>query len=347
MNSSNKKKYKDIFFEKKKSIVPRANYLKLEQTYNNAQKIVHGYFENLDDFEFYRTAITYNYHGYKLKEYLQEGKQNVIDGYREVDWDKYQKSLVLFFADKDYDDFITVDKVDSVNFFYTKWYSIENYLVTEEAFEVVLKNFFTHMTPQIIKLLLSLFNVAQKQFHVQIKSITRFILIFRRLKKELDLDKIIMPDFIVLNRMNYMEKKLVTENTYRQITRDPTVPHLQKSLVRSASIKEILVAKCKADAELINFTNILFSHKMLYDVKEPKIYVRGKYELWFFTELINTVENAVDQIYIEQRIDETTYPKPSKKIAVTNANAFHLIASKLSYPPELDSFLNVNFDKIQ
>ena len=100
------------------------------------------------------------------------------------------------------------------------------------------------------------------------------------------------------------------------------------------------------DANLINFESLLKNDLRLKSIAEPKQYVRGKYELWFFVEMIKSVENAIGVIYDELNIEEREYPKPRKKFEVNSANAFYLLASRIPIPSELHSFLNFNFKAI-
>jgi hypothetical protein len=343
-NSKGKVTYKQGFFEKEKSKIVGSNYIRLLQVYWSKTNSVHLFVENIDDFEFYRTFVKFIYRSYEPIAYRLEGKKNVIDAYEEINWKRFKRSKVLFFADKDYDDLLKKPQVEASNFFYTRYYSIENYLVNEPTFRIVLSNFFTKMDNELTEKLVAKFNFAHSLFIHKLKALTRFILIYREIDKDLDLDKFKMSYFIHIENMELLEKRLVLEYNYNRIKRDPLASSLEKSLLRKDTISEILVNKCGAAKEIVTFSKIMLKEVVLNSIPDPHIFIRGKYALWFFMEMIQSADHAIKAIYEqEKRKFDQTNPIPKMRSNISQTFIFDLLASKLDIPKEIEEFLMYNY----
>lgn len=342
MNSSNNQ-YAATFFKKKEAIIPKASYMKLQQNYSTSDNTLHIFVENNDDFEFYKPGITYVFRDYKTIPYSMEGKRNVIDGYLEIDWNKYKRHKILFFADKDYDDILNNTEVSSSNFFYTKYYSIENYLVNEDVFKIILDRFFTRMDLRVKNKLIEKFKFSYKIFVQQIKALTSFILIDRESAKKLDLDELKMTDFLLADSMNLFEIKLLKKDQYHSITRNPHKSSDLKKLIRKHTIKEILAKKCNGDINIFTFANVIKKRSLLNSITTSQIYTRGKYDFWFLYEMINTADKAIKSIYSEDSIEVTEQnPMPHKRTVINDTNIFDLLAPKIQIPHDVKYFLNLN-----
>jgi hypothetical protein len=339
--------YSDVFFAKKDSIIPKASYIKLQQYYVPQKSAVHLFVENDDDFEFYRTTINYVYRDYETYHYPMQGKKNLKDGYKEIDWKKFNRAKVLFFADKDYDDILNIERLEESNFFYTKYYSIENYLVSSEVFDIVLNRFFTPIDDSTKEKLHKLYNVAYASFIEKMRTLTSFILIDREKSKRADLDEFKMSYFIHFEAMEYMEKKLISNFSYHKIIRDSKSTPLQKNLLRNMSIKEILAKKCNADEEIFTFNEIMAKKRVIAAIGNHKIFVRGKYDLWFFLEIIKSTDKAIKRIYDSggRKVTDKE-PLPKKKIDISDKNIFDLLCSKVLHPVDVKTFLMNNYNSL-
>ncbi|MEO6286755.1 MAG: DUF4435 domain-containing protein [Dyadobacter sp.] len=336
--------YKDLLFEKKKVIVPRARFIQLQQKYIRNEKSLHVFTENNDDFEFYRHTIAHVFTGYKIEHYSMEGKKNVKEIFNEIKTTAYNSSLLLFFVDKDYDDILNIPMIKEINFFYTKYYSIENYLVSSEILEIILGRFFTHMNSKVKIKLIDLYNVAYSLFVKQMKVFTKFILLDREKTKKAELDKFKLAYFIHIEGMVYMFKKLRTDYIYNKIIRDTKSTKLQKNLLRNKGILDILVEKCNYDKSIVSFYKLYQKYKEIELISDPKIHIRGKYELWFFIEVIKTVDQAVKKIFDnDSDISSEHEAVPRARTPISDDNIFDLVCPKMGFPEDVNNFAKRNY----
>lgn len=196
------------FFAKKEAYIPKTSKIKLEQDYQKHEKTLHLFCENEDDYEFYRHSINHHFSEYKIHHYSQSGKANVIKAYKEIDWKKYSRQRVLFFIDKDYDDLIERGlKEEASNLFITKYYSIENYLVTEEILRIILNRIYQIHDEKILGYLTKKFSDAYSIFTQQLISITSCILIFRKQDLHMNLDGLKLDSFFYFRELSLHKKK--------------------------------------------------------------------------------------------------------------------------------------------
>lgn len=337
---------RDIFLAQKESIIPKARYLTLKQNYMPATKDVHVFTEDGDDYEFYRTAINQIFIGYKAFKYFMKGKSNLIELYKLIDWTRYKKSKLLFFADKDYDDILRISQIIQPNFFYTKYYSIENYLVTEEVFSIILdRYYFNELTVDLENKLLKLFRDSYQQFTIKLRTLTWFILIDRLKSKKAVLEELKLPLLIHFEKMQYFEKKLVSQQYYDRIMRSND--NHKKNLIRYMTLKDIFVNKCGATSDDYHFENIMLTRQLIKDIDQHKNFLRGKYDLWFFLEILKTVDKTIESIYNSESIIPTTEnPMPRKKLEITAQNIFDLVSPKMELPTDVVIFLTNNYNTL-
>ncbi|MDF2931342.1 MAG: hypothetical protein K0R36_673 [Chryseobacterium sp.] len=337
---------KELFFAKKEAIIPKARYFTLKQIYMSSAKDVHIFTEDDDDYEFYRTSINKIYTDYKHHKYLMKGKSNLLEVYKLIDWTRYSKSKLLFFADKDYDDIVGVRMILEPNMFYTKYYSIENYLVTEEVFLIILDRFYVNdITEELQKKLLDLYRNSYEKFIIKLRTLTWFILIDRLSSKKAVLEGIKLQHLIYFNMMQFFEKKLVTKEMYERIMRSDD--NLRKLQIRHTTLKDILVNNCGAVKSEYHFENIMHTRELIMPISNHKFFLRGKYDLWFLLEILKTVDETIKSIYITEDIERSPEnPMPRKKLDITALNIFDLVSSKMTQPADVLNFLTTNYNAL-
>lgn len=337
----------ETFFAKKSAIIPRAKYLELKQYYSAKETTVHLFVEDEDDFEFYRTVVNHIYYNYKVLHYPMKGKQNVKDVYELINWSIFQRGKVLFFVDKDYDDILPTKTTTAINFFYTKHYSIENYIVTEEVFNIILDRFYVNKVEENLKhKLLEIYRKSYHHFVIKMRTLTWFILIDREKSRKAVLDNLKLGQFIHFDKMEYIEKKLIPKLRFERIMRSSRNSS-EKYYIRDISVKEMLSDKCGADSSLFTFQNIMEKRNLICDISNHKSFIRGKYDLWFLLELLKTVDKRIEFIYEKDKIPVTQEnPMPRKKVEISNLNVFDFVCSKMDYPDDVKSFLLTNFNSL-
>lgn len=340
--------FKEAFFEKKESIVVRSSYMKLQQAYKKNEKSVFIFVENSDDFEFYRYSIAYIYRDYLIVKYFMLGKSNVLDMFHEIDWVKFQESRLLFFADKDYDDLIKVKMVSATNFFYTKHYSIENYVVSTETLSIVLERYFISMNDIIKNKLLTNFELAHNKFMSQVKTFTKFILLDREGPRKANLDEFKMSYFMRVEATELIHKKLVSSLLFDRIRGNTKASVSEKTSIRKESILDILKSRCEFQINDVTFNKLMQKLKLLNSIKNQKSYIRGKYELWFFIEFIKSIDHGIAKVYHADANGELAqYPRPHKKnFDILANNVFDFICPKMAHSDDIVIFLKKNFLKL-
>ncbi|SDG59694.1 Protein of unknown function [Pedobacter terrae] len=337
------------FFDKKFKILPRASNLSLKQAYSRSGNDLHVYVEDRDDFEFYRTWIKYIYRDYLIKPYYQKGKSNVLKAYKEVDWSKYSKSKVLFFMDKDYDDVLKREIDNDENIFYTKYYSIENYLINNEALEIIFTNFHNIDTEKIMSFLIDEFNKSYDIFVKFIDAITPFILIYRETQAHLVLKDLKLPSFVSFFDLELVYKRYAEKYDHQRITKAASSTKREKASLRELTLLSSLNKQCEADISHFKFSKLMSFKKKLKAINDPKIYIRGKFELWFLLQYLDNIEKALYKQFAKPNKEalfgnKVSYPK--RKTVLNESNIFDILANKLTMPQDISDFLNNNYNKV-
>ncbi|MBK9210336.1 MAG: DUF4435 domain-containing protein [Anaerolineales bacterium] len=94
---------------------------------------VHAFFEGHDDFSFYKGFIAqYIKEGKHLKAYKCGNKEEVYKTYEKVVESGRDNIIVIFFVDKDFSNYLGETFPASPKIHVTDYYSIENYIVSNE-----------------------------------------------------------------------------------------------------------------------------------------------------------------------------------------------------------------------
>jgi hypothetical protein len=339
----------DLFFQKKQAIVPRASNIRLQQIYKKTEKEVHVFVEDQDDYEFFRVALKIIYTGYEVYPYYQKGKKNVIDAYNEINWKRFDKSKVLFFIDKDYDDILNRTQIKDQNIFITKYYSIENYLVNLESLEIILKRFHGFEEGDLLNKVMEYFNTSYDTFADFMETITPFILIYRKEDSHLKLDCLKLHLFFHFNDMMLIRKRYMSPPNYRRIKINVNSTIKEKNEVRKLTILEILCKHCEADPEIFQFDQLIKNKKKLQNIVVSKNYIRGKYELWFLLQFFSHLDAGLKRWFNDKSTrhmfgDKNSWPK--RKTELNTSNIFDMLSSKITIPQDIHNFLTQNYNNL-
>ena len=345
--SSNSINTADDFFVKKEAVIVKTSDFLLTQTYSNNGKDLHVFVEDQDDYEFYRTALNYTFPDYQILPYYQKGKKNVKKAYESLDWSRFKKSKILFFMDKDFDDILAKNMLDDHNVFYTKFYSIENYLINDDSLNIIFKRYHNIDNSHLMNFLLEEYKKAFNVFRDFIEKITPFIMIYRELEKHLILDELKLHHFLKFFGLEAVSVKFVELHEYRRITRSIHFTNKDKASLRKITIKSHLKKHCEADLSLIDLKNLIRNKNKIKAISEPKTYIRGKFEVWFFLEFFKNIELVLEKhfdsgskaIYFENKI---SYPK--RRTELNDTNLIDLVANKIEIPQDVKEFLLLNFN---
>lgn len=286
-------------------------YTRFLQQYNFDNRDLHVFFEGKDDPSFYSNFIErYEKKNQRTFYYKANNKKSVYHNFSLLDWSKYEKRRVLFFVDKDFRDILNQKYPISSNIFETKFYSIENYLVNKSLFKRCLRDLLTIDDDVVINKITKEFSVRLIQFHLEILPIIALILYYRENQLQAQLNNIDLNKFFEFD------------------TRVKRKKNIKKTLEKSMSTP--IEAPWK---EVLKYL------KILVQIKECKIYVRGKFELWFFVKFINSLPDVLNHHR------NPGDPKIRLNVNLSDSTAIQILAPRMKFPKDLKKFLNRNLKK--
>lgn len=110
--------------------------------YNPKKKQIFAFYEGDEDSSYYHGMIKRVLpKDYELEELVAGCKNNVLKLWREFDWSTYDKHQILFFVDRDLSFWLGEPQHFGENVFVTDGYSVENYVVSRQSFEIWLHKF--------------------------------------------------------------------------------------------------------------------------------------------------------------------------------------------------------------
>lgn len=289
---------------------PITTYTKFLQQYKPTENSLHIFLEGKDDPSFYSNYLERNKkRGQKIYFYNSKNKSGVYENYSRVNWSFYKKNRVLFFVDKDFSDIIreTYD-VDS-NIFVTKYYSIENYLVSKTLFARCLRELFGLVDDKLINSISKDFSIALEQFHIVSLNLMSILVYYRKNKIPINLNNI---DFNKVYEVKVGEKVL-----------------------KKKYIREYL-SNCTSTDKFPTLSEIKEIKKELKKYGNPKYYTRGKCELWFMIKYLNELPKLLNTGIKKGE------PKVKLCVNLTSNNAVQIIAPRLRIPIDIKDFLIKN-----
>lgn len=308
---------------------PEANYIKLLHQYKFNENTVHFFFEGLDDQTFYANYIENIFPDHFIFHYyVCDGKQNVYNQYADLNWGTYNKNRILFFTDKDLDDILGLTYPKDENIFETSFYSIENYLVQPDVFKRFLRENCYITDARIISDLIVQFNAQLEIFSKSMISISSWVIYCRKNSFRVNLSDIDISKIFELSSDFKVKKKVSSghRNPFAYICDTTKTSHFDMY-----SIKEICT--------------------QLKGIHPPKVFIRGKYELWFLYAFCkNTVDITVPKINKEIKkynlTNEVKITKCKVTIPIKPENIVQVLAPRVRMPNDISIFLNTNYGKI-
>lgn len=295
---------------------PIANYTKLLQNYKFEETSFHIFYEGDDDKSFYTNYIeNYLKNEHKVFYYNCKNKDGVYNNYAKINWTKYIKSRVLFFVDKDHSDFIKERRLVESNIFVTKYYSIENYIVNENILNRILTELLNIEDSETVDQILNSFAVQLQIFVQQMLIITSWILYHRLQNNKPNLNNINLSDIFHIKPDLRIKRKALPKNK-----------KLIKYLDQVTSVKTN--SNCWKD--------LLQLCKMLVNINNYKVHLRGKFELWFLVKYSNQLPTLLNASRLKGD------KKYKYKTTICIDNAVSIMAPRLIIPNDIEKFLDDN-----
>jgi hypothetical protein len=287
----------------------------------NASKFprdVHAFFEGQDDASFYTNFLrrfTSNPEG--VHTYRCGNKRGVYEAHSKVK-NIRREERALFFVDKDLSDILNEDWEDASNIYVTDYYSIENYLVSEDTlFRVWTELFhFMNVTLDFSEIHLEKFQKELERFYQLVLPITAWIVYLRREEKRPNVNNISFPRFFYFGNDLTLQKS--------------------EELKQLGEIK-LLEQICREERPagwLEESPTIMKELSAL----TPKTYIKGKLELCFFLRFVEKLRRVLDDsISGSGRVGVRTQ--------LTEDNAIEILGPRLIIPHTLEEFLRRNLTR--
>ena len=309
--------------------IPEASYIKFLHQYKFKDKTLHFFFEGLDDQSFYVNFIENIFpDDYTFHYYVCNGKSNVYTNYSDINWTVYNKNRVLFFTDKDLDDILGISHIEDENIFKTKYYSIENYLVTSEVYCRFLREICYITDSKVIDDLKETFITQLDRFSELMTRISAWVVYCRKNNFSVNLSDIDISKLFEITS---------TFKVKRNVTSGHKTPF------------EYICAATKT--AYYNFRIIKDIATNLKKIKPAKRFLRGKYEIWFLYAFCKkTIDITIPELNKEIRknnqANKLKLTKCKVTIAVKPENIIQITAPRVRLPRDISTFLKSNLKKL-
>lgn len=290
-----------------KSKAHTANYafLKLLQKYNFDGNTIHYIFEGFDDQSFYFNYLQSRTSNYET--YISYGKKNSIELYNNIDWQKYKKSRIIIFIDRDFDRLLGNPIPIDNNIYETTFYSIENYICSKLILKRMISEILHFHDGNVINEIAEKYELELEKFHKNLFPILVWIFLIRKNNIKANLNMIDMSKIFQINEeLDFLCIMKKNKLTYLEKVTNTTTPNTKISDIR----------------KIIEIFNSTLSCKE---------YLRGKFELWFLITFFNKINKYL----------LTNQGHDSKmRTSINVSNSIEIIGPRVKIPNRLLKFLN-------
>lgn len=287
---------------------------KFMQQYNTNDDSLHVFYEGNDDPSFYSNFFE-NRSKIKVYYYQAENKNGVYYIHSKINWSAYKKNRSLFFVDKDFSDILKENYVIDTNIFTTKYYSIENYIVCKQVFTRILRDILHIDDEKFINQCYKDFEKNLKQYSIDIQPLIAWIIHHRSIKSPLQLNNFKISDIF------YFDNNLKIK---------------RNKICKGKKIQEYILEKTKLTQTDQCWKGILNYYRILKKTHQHKIYLRGKYEIWFLVTYINKLVEIINSSKAKGEA------KIKLQFNLTADNAVELLGPRLKKPTDINNFLITN-----
>lgn len=288
---------------------------------------LHVFVEGPDDPSFYGNAIapylkSFDDHEYYTcygKRQVYKVRTDVLSRVAKPIW--WNTMCLLYFVDKDHSDLAEHNIPHADDVYVTDFYSFENFLVTQHMLKRVLQefiHFYEGRKPRLGQYING-FREILKQFYEVARPIMVWGIFHRKLGKEISFDKV-KPG--KLFEVRAIEGKTEVVPKYGENDHD------------YVQLLDQLCEICTSDSFFVE------RQKMTQDISslEPKVYTRGKYELWVMLRYIDLTLQTL------RRGENVQYKIRYSLSNLGDRDRSKVIAKMLQpLPRTLSTFLEQNF----
>jgi hypothetical protein len=284
---------------------------KFRLEYDETTSQVYAFFESTDDQMFYSAAIRKKTDA-KILSYICDGKSGVLYAYSFLRASRKSQNVICF-IDKDLDDLTGTHLPIGGCLFVTEYYAIENYICAESALRVLLRDYILLPAdnPKNDEILAE-FGTCLSEFYDDIRPLMAWAIERRRAGTE-----------VVFGNLGSLKKCFCFDGLRA------------KPL---SACHTIFRSECGHAIDASDAATVLSVIDELR-LREPKSWVRGKFEMWVFLNFVNTIWDNLKGYPISKK-------KVKKTINITVDNIFGILCDKIDFPESLLKFLESNLKRL-
>lgn len=279
------------------------------------------FFEGAEDPTFFIGFVLARLDGREYHEFVCNGRQGVIKVNELCSRDGRAFDRSLYFIDKDHCDLMSPEEVLPSRTFQTDCYSFENYLVCKQSF----RRFWTerlhlHSGDSRYDSYQLLFERLHQSFFQRMHFLMAIILIGR------GIDKWPVAK-LNLNNVNF-EKVLSIDLSAERV-----------HWVSSGGQNFLAASNMTASGVTVRGDAIRSVVRKYLRGREPKSYVRGKYELWFFARFLSLISKKLSD---RNQAKVSGLPRATPGESITHASALDSLCGLVPCPATLSQFLETS-----
>lgn len=268
------------------------NFLEDYAKYARIPNTIFCFFEGLEDPSFYRDPIDIVFNYPNVYIYFCMGIDYLFQYYEEIEnrkdvMNNYNRYQLLFFADKDLDDFLGLQRIAKENIYRHKnCYSTENYVFTPYVLERVLVEVFFLNNKADIDNILYIYNEAYRKFINMMIPIMSAIILFKK-----------------KNLLNFELDDLKVDTFFKLTNQTPFFQKEKKNkrfISRFQIFKQNLLTINKS-----HFRELIEIMRQLKGKSEnPESFLRGHYLGTFFKSFLDFLKCIIDDTFYYKKFSE-------------------------------------------
>lgn len=289
---------------------PRTVITRVRADYSSHDLTWHAFFEGQDDQSFYMTFIDrYKPPRARVFTYQCGGKGKVHDISGELAAAAYDRARMLFFVDKDLEDLLGEHWERDDAFFVTEWYSIENYITCADALSRTVRELLRiDLNAEEEATIVEQFRTGLRQYHEMLLLLCAWVWQVRELGVPANLSNVDMGRLIEVDETLSPRVKVGGHKAGLAYLERATGAVVPRPAYRG------ITSKARQLRAL-----------------QPKIYLRGKFELWFFVECVRRLARV---------LRELPGPRVRARTSLNHSNAVDQLGPRTPEPEALTRYLS-------
>ena len=277
------------------------------------------FFEGVDDPVFFVGHIVPRLNGRDYYEFICNGRDGVIKVHELCTRDGRASDRTLFFIDKDHTDILGAATELPTSLFQTECYSFENYIVCKQVF----RRFWTERlrlqsTDGRYSEYSDRFDKLHCSFAARMRLLMAIVLIGRGLEGR---------PRAKLNLNNVNLEKVISVD----------LPTGRVRWMRSGGQHFLAASNIKESGIQVRGDDVRRVYRTFLRDKDPKSYIRGKYELWFFVRFLAAMSRTLSD---KQAAKATGLPRATPGEIICYGTCLDSLSGLSTCPTALGVFLD-------